>query len=113
MITERNAPPTSSGRSSLSLERGTITAPAIRARMMIGTLIRNTISQSYVSTAQPPTRRPIGAPTPAIAAQIPMALPRSSGGNTTNTTDNVDGITKAAPKPIVARARMTSVEVSA
>ena len=80
---------------------------------MIGTLIKKTICQSYVSTAHPPSKSPIGAPTPAMAAQIPIALPRSSGGKTTNSTDNVEGMTNAAPSPIVARARITSDDESA
>ena len=42
-----------------------------------------------------------------------MAFPRSLGGNTTKTTDNVDGITRAAPNPITPRAKMTSVDESA
>ena len=112
-MTERIAPIISRGLFSLSLDFGTIKAPTINANMIIGTLIKNTISQSYVSTAQPPTSKPIGAPTPAIAAHIPIALPRSSGGNTTNTTDRVEGMTNAAPRPIVALARITSVDESA
>ena len=78
-----------------------------------GTLIQNTMDQSKVWTAQPPTKSPIGAPMPAIAAHIPMAFGRSSGGKTVTTIDSVDGIIIAAPSPMTARAAMTSPLVSA
>ena len=57
--------------------------------------------------------RPIGAPAPAMAAQIPTAFPLSSEGKTTTTTERVAGITSAAPIPITARAIITCSDVEA
>jgi hypothetical protein len=73
----------------------------------MGTLIQNTACQVNSCTAQPPTNNPMGAPMPAMAAQIPMALGRSDLGNTVTTMERVAGITKAAPRPMTARAAIT------
>jgi len=52
-------------------------------------------------------------PTAASAAQIPIALPRSSGGKTFAMIESVAGMISAAPTPISARMTMTSPDVSA
>ena len=44
-------------------------------------------------------------PTPAIADQMPIALPRSSRGKTFMMTDSVAGMIIAPPMPITARTR--------
>ena len=50
---------------------------------------------------------PSAAPAPEMPAQMAMALVRSAGGKTLASTDSVDGMTKAAPKPITARPMIT------
>ena len=46
-------------------------------------------------------------PTAASAAQIPIALPRSSGGKTLAMIDSVAGMISAAPTPISERIAIT------
>ena len=46
---------------------------------------------------------PMAPATPTVAAQIAIALARSPSGNTFTRIDNVDGMMKAAPRPITAR----------
>ena len=46
-------------------------------------------------------------PTPAIADQMPIALPRSSRGNTSMITDSVAGMIIAPPMPIAARSTIS------
>ncbi len=96
-----------------SFDSGTTTAHKSTHRSAKGTLIRNTACHVKVWTAQPPTKRPMGAPMPAMAAQMPMALGRSSRGKTVTTIESVAGMTIAAPRPMTARAAMTSALVSA
>ena len=55
------------------------------------------------SWSAPAISTPAAAPTPAAAAQTPMALPRSFGGNALMVTTSVVGMTKAAPAPDSAR----------
>ena len=49
---------------------------------------------------------PIATPTPEMPAQIPIARPRSGGGNTLVRIDSVDGMMNAAPKPWIARVKI-------
>ena len=51
-------------------------------------------------------------PTAAMAAQMPMALPRSSPVNTLAMIDSVAGMISAAPMPMPARTTMTPVPES-
>ena len=48
-------------------------------------------------------------PTPAIADQIPIALPRSSRGKMSMITDSVAGMIIAPPMPIAARSTISCV----
>ena len=52
-------------------------------------------------------------PTAASAAQIPIALPRSSSGKTLAMIDSVAGMISAAPTPISARIAITWPALSA
>ena len=49
----------------------------------------------------------MAAPAPAKPAQVAMARVRSSGGKTAVMSDNVAGITKAEPTPMIPRPTMT------
>ena len=80
--------------------------------MMTGTLTRNTEPHQKCSSRKPEATGPMAAPPPAMPAQTAMALGRSSGGKTLVRMDSVAGMTKAAARPITARAPMTSVEES-
>ena len=87
--------------------------PATSARMMTGTLTRNTEPHQKCSSRKPEATGPMAAPPPAMPAQTAMALGRSSGGNTLVRMESVAGMTKAAASPITARAPITAVEESA
>ena len=50
---------------------------------------------------------PSAAPRPAVAAQMPMALPRSRVGNTLVMIDRVAGMMNAPPMPMNARLKMS------
>ena len=52
-------------------------------------------------------------PTPAVADQMAIALPRSSRGKTSMITDSVAGMIIAPPMPITARSRMNCSEFCA
>ena len=82
--------------------RGRVAKPAIRATPTIGTLSQNTELQENHSSSSPPTNGPRPMPTPAIADQIPIALPRSSRGKMSMITDSVAGMIIAPPMPIAA-----------
>ncbi len=77
--------------------------PATSATATIGTLSQNTELQENHSSSRPPTNGPRPMPTPAIADQIPIALPRSSRGKMSTITDRVAGMIIAPPMPITAR----------
>src|SRR5207237_3520 len=51
---------------------------------------------------------PMAPPAPAKPAQMAIARPRSSGGNTAVTVESVAGMTNAAPRPVMPRPTMTS-----
>ena len=77
---------------------------------MIGTFTRNTAPHQKCSSRKPDATGPMAAPPPAMPAQTAMALGRSVAGKTLVRIDRVEGITKAAARPMRARATMTSVE---
>ena len=110
---KESIPPTgSSGMRCSSRDSGTTRMLSTRHTAAIGTLIRNTACQSTYCTAQPPTKSPMGAPTPAMAAQMPIARGRSAFGKDVTTTERVAGITHAAPRPMSPRAAITSLVVT-
>ena len=55
------------------------------------------------SRSKPPNSGPRPMPIAAMPAQIPMAFPRSSRGNTLVMIESVAGMMSAAPTPIAAR----------
>ena len=82
-------------------------APATRATATTATLVRKIEPHQKCSSSQPLLTPPSAAPTPAKPAQMAMARLRSLGGNTWARTDNVAGMTSAAPTPIAALAAMS------
>ena len=110
---DSTAPTGSSGEPCESLDFGTSTQPATSAAAMIGRLTRNTEPHQKCSSRKPDVIGPIAAPPPEMPAQIAIALARSRPGNTLVRIDSVDGITKAAPAPITARAKINMAELSA
>jgi hypothetical protein len=87
--------------------------PSSSAATANGTLRRKTEDQSNHSSSRPPASGPRPIPTAASAAQIPIALPRSSAGKTLAMIDSVAGMISAAPTPISARTAITCPAVSA
>ena len=59
-----------------------------------------------LSTIRPPARGPIASASAETPAQIPIAWPRSFGGNVAVMIDSVAGFMSAAPIPCTARAPM-------
>src|SRR5947209_8670658 len=100
---ERTAPPGSTRASSGSLDRGTSTHPATRARTMNGTLTKKTDPYQKWTRSQPLTVGPIAPAAPRKLAQMAMARGRSSGGKTLMRIDSVDGMISAAAPPMTAR----------
>ena len=80
---------------------------------MIGRLTRNTEPHQKCSSSSPDATGPKAAPLPEMPAQMAMALARSRAGNTLVRIDSVDGMTNAAPMPMIARAAMSMFGVSA
>jgi hypothetical protein len=76
------------------------------ATATMGTLTRNTEPHQKCSSSQPLLTMPMAAPEPAKAAQMAMARGRSAGRNTAARIDSVPGISRAAPRPWVARTAM-------
>ena len=73
---------------------------AMTAATIMSTIGRlNSQRQVKKSTMTADIHRPRMPPAPANPAQMPMALGRSSTGNDEVMTDNVTGITMAAPTP--------------
>ena len=88
---------------------GTSLKPATSATATIGTLSQKTELQENHSSSRPPTNGPSPIPTPAIADQMAIALPRSSRGKTSMITDSVAGMIIAPPMPIAARSTISWV----
>ena len=64
------------------------------------------------SSSHPPTMGPRAIPTPVVAPQSPMALARSLRSvKTLTSSERVEGNMRAAPRPMTARAAMSSVVV--
>ena len=89
---------------------------AMTAMMTIGTLMRKTEPQSLpvsqfdhcgCSSSTPPSTGPRATAAPTAPAQVPIALPRSCGGNTTVMMASVVGSTAAPPTPMTARKPMS------
>ena len=74
---------------------------------MIGRLTRNTEPHQKCSSSRPDAIGPIAAPAPEMPAQMAIALARSRAGNTLVRIDSVDGMTNAAPTPMIARAAIS------
>ena len=61
------------------------------------------------SSRKPPTTGPSATPSPAVAAQMPIAVARSrSSVNTLTSSESVAGMMNAAPAPITARAAISA-----
>ena len=106
---ESSAPSGSSGARRFSFADGTRKKPAINAIATTNTLVRKIEPHQKCCNSQPLVTPPRPAPTPANAAQIAIAFGRSSGGNTCARTDNVAGMTNAAPMPMNARATINAL----
>ncbi len=109
---DRIAPTGSTLGAAGSLDVGMRNTPATSPSTTIGTLMRNTACQEKFSTRNPPSSGPSTPASPAVADHRPMALPRSSTGNTTVMIDSVAGMMKAPPMPMNARVAMSCVELS-
>jgi hypothetical protein len=66
-------------------------------------LSRKIDCQLTLSTRKPPTTGPIASASALTPAHVPIALPRSCGGNALAMIDSVAGIMNAAPTPCTAR----------
>ncbi len=109
---DSGAPSRSSGRASGSRDSGT-TGVSARITATTGTFSQNAACHPCRSTSHPPTTGPNSAPTPATAAQMPIARRRSSGASSTWTTvESVAGMKNAAPRPIAQRAATSRPGVS-
>ena len=76
---------------------------------MIGRLTRNTEPHQKCSSSRPDATGPSAAPLPEMPAQMAIALARSRAGKTLVRIDSVDGMTNAAPMPMIARAAMSTL----
>ena len=74
-----------------------------------GRLMTNISRQDTAWTSQPPMNGPIAVPTPLYPDHAPMALPRSPGRNTASRMARLPGVSRAAPTPCRARARIRNV----
>ncbi len=81
------------------------------ATTAIGTLSRKIDCHDTCSTRKPPTTGPIASAIALTPAQVPIALPRSFGGNAFVMIDSVAGIISAAPTPCAARPTTSHVAV--
>ncbi len=77
--------------------------------MTTGTLTMNTEPHQKCSSSQPPVTGPSATLSPAVAAQIEIAVARSAGRvNTLTRIASVAGKMRAAPTPISARAPISA-----
>ena len=107
---ESTAPIGSSRGAAGSFEDGRRNRPATRAKMVTGTLIRNTEPHQKCWRRKPPRIGPIALPPPATAAHTPMARARSFGSwNTLVSSERVAGMISAAPMPMKARVKISIV----
>ena len=91
---------------------GRTSAARTTAAAAIGAITMKMLTQVKCSSSQPPTIGPIAMATPPIAPHRPMARARSLRSvKTLEMSDSVAGNVIAAPRPITARAAMSSVAV--
>ncbi len=102
---DKNAPIASGREESGFFELGTSQiAPMIPSAAM-GTLTRNTEPHQKCASRNPPRIGPRATPIPVVPDQMPMARTRSrSAVKTLARIESVQGISAAAPTPMVARA---------
>ena len=67
--------------------------------MPIGMLTKKIQLHSRCSVMRPPTSGPIASASADVPAQIPIAVPRSRGGNVAAMIESVAGFINAAPAP--------------
>jgi hypothetical protein len=87
-----------SSRDSCVANNVTTTAPAATGRLR-----KKIDCHETLSTRKPPTTGPMASASALTPAQVPIALPRSSGGNALEMIESVPGIMNAAPMPWTAR----------
>ena len=87
-----------SSRDSCAANSVTATAPTATGRFR-----KKIARQDTYSVSAPPTTGPIASASADTPAQVPIALPRSSGGKVTVMIESVAGIMNAAPTPWTAR----------
>ena len=90
--------PTVSSRDSCAANSVTATAPTATGRLR-----KKIARQETSSVSQPPSTGPTASAMAETPAQVPIALPRSSGGNALEMIERVPGIMNAAPMPWTAR----------
>jgi hypothetical protein len=79
-----------------------------RTTTPMGTLIQKIHCQDAASVTAPPMTGPSAAPRPAVAPQMPSAMPRRCGAVTLTMSVTVSGIVIAAPTPWTARAAISA-----
>ena len=99
---------TVSSRDSSAANSVTITAPTATGRLR-----KKIARQETSSVSQPPISGPSASAIADTPAQVPIALPRSSGGNALAMIDSVPGIMNAAPTPWTAREATSQPSVGA
>ncbi len=104
----RRSCPTVSSRDSRAAN--SVTASAITA---IGGLMKKIARQLTCSVRKPPSTGPIASAIALTPAQVPIAMPRCSGGNAWVMIDSVAGIMNAAPTPWTARKATSAVSFGA
>ena len=108
--TERPAPSGSRRGASASFEDGRRNQAPMRATVMTGTLTKKTEPHEKCWSRKPPSTGPRAPLAPAMAAHTPMARPRSLGSwKMLVSSDRVAGMINAAPMPIEARVKISSV----
>ena len=106
---ESAAPVQSTGRAAGSRDSGRSRRPATRASAVSGTLTRKIEPHPKWSSSTPPATGPSATPTPAVAAQMPIAVARSRGSvKTLMRSESVAGMMNAAPAPMTARAAISA-----
>ena len=99
-LAESTNPGMSSGGAAGSRDVGTTMTTARNPMATTGTLTRKTDPHQKCSSSHPPAVGPTAMPSPETPAQMPIARPSSSGGNTLVKIDRVDGMMRAAPRPM-------------
>ena len=77
------------------------------ATMPTGMFTKKIQFQLRCSVSRPPTSGPIARASAAVPAQIPIAVPRSRGGNVAAMIESVAGFISAAPAPWTTRAAIS------